>query len=351
MLENYFEYPAACTRTRGVRSKLLTETDWKNLTQSRDLFSALNFLVETEYRGFFEWTTLHADALPSLRRVEHTLRASTVSYIINILRFLSGAPAEALTVLIQKYELLNIKKTIRKLNQSERRENHLEINNYDLGRYSLCKNINWDDIKSQDELSEILKPTYYRYAYMKGQNLIEQGRNLMFFECMLEKVYYEQLISSIVKLEKNKSDSIRALIADYLDEVSLTTFVRLKYNHQLDYSTILPLLPLSGCRKITEQLLNKLSAASSMEDFFSMLAEDSNCKKTAGETLKKTIFNMRKLRERHCVKIFAEGLSLNIAPAVAFYFLKEQEVEDLISLLQCKRFNIEINNKLMCVNF
>ena len=60
---------------------------------------------------------------------------------------------------------------------------------------------------------------------------------------------------------------------------------------------------------------------------------------------------MRKIRELHCTKVFAKGLSMNIAPAVAFFFLKEQEVEDLISLLQCKRFNIEIDNELMCVNF
>ena len=344
MLRNYFEYPAACTRTRGVRSKLLTDADWKNLFQSRDLFSALNYLVETEYRSFFEWTTLHADALPSLRRVEHTLRASTVSYVINILRFLSGPPAETLTVLIQKYELLNIKKTIRRLNQSEQRENHLEISNYDLGRYSLCKNVNWDDIKNNDELSEILKSTYYRYAFLKGQNFIKQGHDLMLFECMLEKVYYDQLIDSIAKLEKTKSDSIRSLVADYLDEVSLTVFVRLKFNHQLDYSSILPLLPLNGCKRITESLLSKLSSAASYEDFFTMLAEETNCKKFAGENLKKTVSNIRKIREQHCIKVFSEGLSMNIAPAVAFFFLKEQEAEDLISLLQCKRFNIEIEN-------
>ena len=351
MLGNYFEYPAACTRTRGVRSKLLTNTDWKNLSQSRNLFTALNYLVETEYRSFFEWTTLHADALPSLRRVEHTLRASTVSYVINILRFLSGSPADVLTILIQKYELLNIKKTIRRLNQLERRENHLEISNYDLGCYGLCKNINWDDIKSSDELLKILKPTYYRYAYMKGHNLIEQGHDLMFFECMLEKVYYDQLIDSIGKLEKTKSDSIRSLVADYLDEVSLIAFVRLKFNHQIDYSSILPLLPLNGCNHITEHLLSNLSSAASSEDFFSMLAEETSCKKIVGENLKKTVLNMRKIREQHCIKVFAKGLSMNIAPAVAFFFLKEQEVEDLISLLQCKRFNIEIDNELICVNF
>ncbi len=351
MLGNYFEYPAACTRTRGVRSKLLSDTDWKNLSQSRDLFTALNYLVDTEYRVFFEWTTLHADALPSMRRVEHMLRSSTISYIINILRFLSGPPAEALTVLIQKYELFNIKKTIRRLNQPERRENHLKIDNYDLGRYSISKDVNWDDIKSFDELSEILKPTYYRYAYQKGHNFLSQGRDLMLFECLLEKVYYDHLISSVEKLDKTKSASTRSLLSDYLDEVALTTFVRLKYDHEMEFSSILPLLPLSGCKRISERLLEKLSSASDSEDFFDMLSEETNCKKIAGGNLKQTVYNIRKDREQHCTKVFAEGLSMSIAPAIAFFFLKEQEVDDLISLLQYKRFEMEIDDRLMCINF
>ena len=351
MLGNYFEYPAACTRTRGVRSKLLSSTDWKKLSQSRDLFSFLNYLVNTEYRSFFEWTTLHADALPSMRRVEHMLRSSTISYIINILRFLSGPPAEAITVLIQKYELYNLKKTIRRLNQPKRRENHLKIDNYDLGRYSICKNVNWDDIKNLDELSEILKPTYYRYAFLKGRNLLSENRDLMSFECLFEKVYYDHLISSIEKLDNNKSVSIRLLLADYLDEVSLTMFVRLKYDHKMEFSSILPLLPLKGCSRITDRLLEKLSSAFDSEDFFDMLSEETGCKKIAGENLKQTVYNMRKERIQHCAKIFAEGLSRNIAPAIAFFFLKEQEVDDLISLLQYKRFEIEIDNKLMGINF
>ena len=82
-----------------------------------------------------------------------------------------------------------------------------------------------------------------------------------------------------------------------------------------------------------------------------MLAEETNCKKIAGKNLKETIYNMRKNRLQNCTKVFAEGLSMSIAPAVAFFFLKEIEVNDLISLLQCKRFNIEINDELMCINF
>jgi len=351
MLGNYFEYPAACTRTRGVRSKLLSDADWKILSESRDLFSALNYLVDTEYHDFFEWTTLHADALPSMRRVEHMLRSSTISYIINVLRFLSGPPAEALTVLIQKYELFNIKKTIRRLNQPERRENHLKIDNYDLGRYSISKDVNWDDIKSFDELSEILKPTYYRYAYQKGHNFLSQSHNLMLFECLLEKVYYDHLTSSIEKLERTKSASTRSLLADYLDEVSLTMFVRLKYDHNMEFSSILPLLPLSGSKRVSERLLEKLSSVSDSEDFFNALSEETSWKNIAGENLKQTVYNMRKYRRRHCTKVFAEGLSMSIAPSIAFFLLKEQEVDDLISLLQYKRFDIEMDDKLMCINF
>jgi len=169
MLGNYFEYPAACTRVRGVRAKLLSEKEWADIARATDLYSALNLLVETEYRNFFDWTTLHADALPSLRRVEHNLRNSTIAYIINILRFLSGTPAEVPAALIQKYDLLNIKKTIRRLSQPRQEETHLKIDNYSLGKYSICPKVDWDKIKNFDELAEILKSTYYRYAYRQSK--------------------------------------------------------------------------------------------------------------------------------------------------------------------------------------
>ena len=350
MLGNFFEYPAACTRTRGVRAKLLSDSDWKNLANSNDLFSTLNYLVETEYRPFFDWTTLHADALPSLRRVEHNLRSSTVSYIINILRFLSGAPAEILVALIQKYELLNIKKTVRRLNQPPREDSHLKIENYNLGRFALCPKTDWDAIKNFDDLADSLKSTYYRYAYEKGRNLVAGG-DLMLFECLLEKVYYDYLISIIENIEKNNTGAIRSLFSFFFDEICLATFVRLKYDHNLDFSSTLPLLPLKGGKYISERLLEKLSSATDKDEFFERLAEDANCKNFAANSLKLTVANIRRARKKACSKTFAAGLTLSVAPEVAFYFLKEQEVDDLISLLQCKRFSIDVTDELICANF
>ena len=350
MLGNYFEYPAAYTRTRSVRAKLLSAEDWRVLTESKDLFAALSFLVETEYRDYFEWTSLHADALPSMRRVEHMLRRSTVSYIMKILRFLSGAPADVLVALVHKYELLNIKKTLRRLNQPERREHHLEIENYDLGRYGLVPGTDWDEIKNPGELGRALQPTCYGFAYQKGQSVFSESHDLLLFECTLEKVYYEELAAVVSRLSAVGISEARSLIGGYIDEVCLTTFTRLRCDHEMECSSILPLLPLAGAERIHEQLLLRLSEASDEEDVFELLGSESGWKGMTGVNLRETVSKLRKARLLKCRKVFSHGLSLNVAPAVAFYFLKDEEVAELIALLQSKRFGVELSAELHLVN-
>ena len=117
----------------------------------------------------------------------------------------------------------------------------------------------------------------------------------------------------------------------------------------MDFPAVLPLLPLSGSCKVNAVFLQKYADISDEEDFFDKLAGEKGWKHIAGSNLPETILNMRKNRIKYCRKIFVKGLSLNVAPAVAFYFLKEQEVEEIISLLQSKRFSVEPIKEIHCL--
>jgi len=309
--------------------------------EAHDLAAALDVLLASSYATCFEWTSLRPDALPSMRKIEHMLRASAIQSISGILRFLHGAPGGFIVGFLHRYELLNIKKTLRRLSQPERREHHLEIENYNLGRYALVPNIDWDKIADTQQLGQTLEPTYYRYAYRKGQAVFSESHDLLVFESALEKAYHDELAERAERLDCVAQAAVGEFLANYMDEVCLASFVRLKFEQNMEAPAILPLLSLRACDRVTEKLLWRLADAPDEDECVALLREERGWAQMAGNTLRETVHNLRKERQVMCRQVFRRASPLSLAPALAYYFLREQEVAEIIALLQTKRFRIQ----------
>ena len=326
-----FQTPAAYTRTRSIKSQLLKKEDWESLEHTSDLSSALNILLNTSYGTHFDFPSVQSDNLPLMRDVENVLRNSYISSTIKILRFLHGAQKDFLICFIQKYELLNLKKTIRRLSQSAEIDYGLKLKNYDLGRFSLLRKTNWDEIKDFNQLGKLLEKSYYQYAFRKGYAQFSEINDFFLFETLLEKAYYDELII------RAKGLGISDLLSNFFDEICLSSFLRFRFEFDMEAPAILPLIPINGSSFFTEKLFWKISELEVEDEVFDFLK-----KKVKGKNLKDAITNIKNARNKSCRKTFIKASPLSFPPILSYCFLKEQEVSEIIRLLQRKRFGLEM---------
>ena len=325
----FFQPPAAYTRTRSIKSQLLKDEDWQALEHTDNLTSALNALLNTSYATYFDFSLVQSDNLPLMRDVEHILRNSYISSSIKILRFLHGSQKDFLICFIQKYELLNLKKTIRRLSKSAEIDYGLKLKNYNLGRFSLLRKTNWDEIKDFKQLGKLLDETYYQFSFRKGYAQFTQTNDFFLFETLLEKVYYDELII------RSKGLGISDFLNIFFDEICLSSFLRFRFEFDMEAPAILPLIPIKGSSFFSEKLFWKISELEDADEVFDFLKM-----KVKGKNLKEKINHIKKNRQIKCRKIFITASPLNFLPVLSYCFLKELEVAELIMLLQRKRFGI-----------
>ena len=340
MAPGMFEYPAANTRARTIKAKLLQPQDWQALMNAADLPGALRVLGATDYRGALD--AAQAGGPASMRMIEHALRSTIIAAMQKLLRFLRGSSRTVPELLVQRYELLNIKKTLRRLSQPERRESRLAIANYELGSTALVKDIQWDELKTPEDLRKALDHTFYRRAYRMGVAAFSDSHDLLMFESRLEKAYYDELTNCTQGLGLTNCTQVRAVLGSYFDEVCLTAFARFRYQNGLDASAIYPLLPLKACRKLTEHFYWTLAATTSEAACIAALGAHARWARIAGSSLRETYQNLRRERLRLCRFAFVKSSPISPAPVIAYHFLKEIEAKDIMAVLHCKRFNVPV---------
>jgi vacuolar-type H+-ATPase subunit C/Vma6 len=343
MAFSLFEYPAANTLTRSIKARLLNASEWNAIVMADDLQVALNALLASDYGRNFEYSTVQANALPSLREVEHVLRATTIGAISKLLRFVHGTPAELLIGLLHRYELMNIKKTLRRLTQQEQRHNQLAIEDYRLDKYGLVPYLDWAGIRDVQALGLKLEKTYYAEVYRDGLAAFLENHDLLVFESMLEKEYHAELVRRVSNLSLIEQVHVSAFTGSYQDEVCLTALTRMRYRYRMDPPAILPLLPLEGCLNLNERIFWKIAAADDEEECMERLGTEHAWQQLAGETVKETVQNIRRTRRRESRKVFLRATPMRLTPLIAYYYLKEQEIIEIISLLQTKRFNLPVH--------
>jgi len=323
MIGSFFEYPAANTVTRCIKANLLHHAEWNSLVMADTLPAALNALLATSYGTVFDFSTVQQDALPSMRDVEHGLHTHTISSLLKTLRFLHGTPAMLIIMLLRRYELLNIKKTLRRLSQPGRKQNRLAIPDYDLGHYGLARGPHWETITDTQQLGRLLENTCYRNAYRDGLAAFGADNDLLVFESVLEKEYYTELNRCLEQLGFGEQEKLRTFTGSYLDEVCLTAFVRMKFQHGMAAPAILPLLPIEGCLRFSEQLFWRIADTGDEDACCEQLKKEWKWSVVAGDSLAETVQGIRRRRRAACRSTFLRGSPLGLGPMVAYYFLKE----------------------------
>jgi vacuolar-type H+-ATPase subunit C/Vma6 len=340
MLFSFCEYPAATTRTRSLKARLLQPADWQALGNAANLAAALAYLGTTGYQAALGADASQATMLPSLRTVEHALHRSLIGDMINVCRFVHGAAFNLLACLAQRYELINVTTQLRRLSQPERRTNHLATELYQLGLLALTSSASWSSCGSLNELGRMLEQTYLRNEFRLGLASFGDSHDLLRFESALDAAYLRELLARLGAVHDTCHQQMCRIIGTVLDELTLTGMVRFRFTHGLEAAAVYSLLPLHGCGRLGEHQFWELAKARTEDELCHALQTLPGWQTLAGATLRDTVLHVRRARQAACRAVFLRATPLSVAPTVAYFFMKEQEIADLICTLQMKRFNL-----------
>jgi len=337
MVSGMLHNVAASARAHGIRAHLLQAEDWHALLRAADLRAARELLARTPYRDAFAGPAATADSLPHMRTIEHALRSSTIQAMQLVLRFLRGGVRLLPRTLIQRYDLLNIKKTLRRLTQPERKDVRLAISNFDLGADAVVPRVAWDSVASLTDLGALLKQTYYRTAFERGFAAFSESHDLLMLESMLEKAYFDRLARTACMRRLPRRSPLRHLLGNYFDELSLTALVRLRFKNNIEPKTVFTLLPLDACLRLAKPLFWRVVQAANEPDCCALYSAAAHWAESTDNSLATVLHRLRRERQLLARRVFAQSMPVSGGPVVALYFLKELEVRDVVALLQAKR--------------
>lgn len=340
---NACEYAAVNSRVHCAKSRFLGASDWQGLMNAGSLAGAVQLLSGTAYGeglsalGNAEGGT---PGLVSLRATEHSLNQCFVSRFASHLRFLHGAPARCLKVLLGVYDLLNLKKLMRQECMGGDKD-FLSLELYDLGKASLLPRKKWAALAAGEKIGRSLEKTCYGEAYRSGMAAFAGERNIMQLELQIEKSYFSELHECLAECCGIGSGGLE-IFGLLTDEVCLQYAVRMRYSHGLEPSAILPLLPLKWAAHWNTDLFWRVSVGASEEEFLAALKAEKWWSGLKMESLAGTVRELRLLRARLCRNVLRSSSPLSFSPLAACFFLGRQELRDLTAVLQSKRFGREL---------
>lgn len=339
MIPGLFQYPAAVTRAHCGKAELLRPHEWRKIQNAGSVSDALNILFSTVYGEACGFSHVEENALPPMRTVEHAMRQSVIIRMTKIARFLEGAPERLVIRCIQKYDILNLKKTVRRLHNTQMRENHLAIDTYTLGTYSLLPHNDWDSFTTLAKCGEALENTWIGSTFSQAQAALQENDDLLLCEIRLEKAYITALRKECDALMS--ATGSREHIFRFIDMYNIITAARLRYSNAYEPAAAYPLLNLEAGDRFTEKVFWAATEMTDSEEYWRYISRIYHWEDEV-TTERDASIRMRTEQQNACKITFRGSTSLHLSPVIALYFMKECEVDDIVMILQSLRLGIDI---------
>ena len=329
------EFAAINSRIHYAKSRMLKGGDWQALAGAPDLRTAVGDLGSLPAGE--RLVSERVDGSLSLHLIEHSLQQNFITDMLAHMRFLSGASAEALRELVRVYDLMNLKKVLRiKLGyEGKDKMSELFVDLYDLGRHSLLRMEKWEELSSGGKIGNAFAGSCYEEDFKLDIELAGESAGLLRLETLIERSYFKNLFNCL-----RKSGGVE-LLRMYLDELCLEQMARLRYHFEMEIPAILPLTMLELSASFDEKLFMKLMKAEDERKFFALLSAEQAFKGYDCSSLGACLRSMRLKRMKECRTVLSCGAALSLKPLAALFMLRQQEIRDIVSALQIKRFQRE----------
>jgi len=331
-------FSAVNTKTRVLKSRLLSNRDYINLMQLDNVNEQIDYLKNnTVYGKVLE----DVDELDyDIQRIEINLKRYLIIQMEKIIRYFTGEYKEFYKTLLLRYEIEDLKLYLRAI---ERKEEIPNVACFFLNHSTFnCNKL--QNVGNLGEFIDGLKGTIY-YDILAPYKDEEGPKTIFYMEMNLDRLYFNQLKAKCKKLRKADREAFEYTLGENIDLLNIEWIYRgIKFYNLLPEELINYLLPhglefnYKDLKKMCYSDIDTLKEIV-LKSKYSFLFD----------TKKDVELFMERRIERYLYfkfkSLFKKG-HLNILITIAYFHLLEFEIRDIISMLEAKRYGFTLEDTI-----
>ena len=331
---------AILAKARAMYGKSLGETDYKQLTDCRNV---------SEVAAYLKSRTNYKDALVGLNenevhrgQLEPMLR-QTINYdIFALSRYAMNQSLIFTDFIISQAEIYQILRCVTLLNIGKADEFIYSVPESlkKVTKIDLEKMI---QVRSYDELVSALAGTKYAPAIRKFRPKDGERANIALLEAEMNNRNFGMVIEAIKTTRNGKDrDDLLNVITAMLDFRNISRIIRLKKYYHYNKERIVPLLIPYG--RLPERTKEELCDAGSVNEVFDMVSST-----YLGRLISKLQYNDISQLANALLSMYCKHhLRLSPNPTIvmiSYYYLKEIELTNIVNIIEATRYGLSADEK------
>ncbi|MCL2323485.1 MAG: V-type ATPase subunit [Oscillospiraceae bacterium] len=327
-------FHALNSKTKNLKGRLLSKNNFKDIIDLATVQDIANYLTLNSYYG----NAFKGYDIKDLNRekIEILLNLQFAKYMSKFRSYLSGDYKSLLEALFIKYEVDDLKTIIRGVFLNKNKEDIRKLIAY---KCELNK-LNYDSLiesNSVEELFEKLKGTIYQ-NHIKGSfdHIYDEG--LFNVEMSLDFAYYSKVRHVLSKIQGN--DTMRKILGIECDLLNLVWIYRSKKYYSLSPELIFNYTIYDHYR-FTPSSIKTLCYSKDLEEFHLNIIKEYTGLIDIGRDDFKNELAVFSYRHKEIKRIAKEN-EVDFATIFSFLELYKIEIDTIVSILECKRYNHNI---------
>ena len=335
MIIRALRYSYVQAKTRALKGKLLSPEDWRYLLKMRSLESILTYLSGTRYA---EALDLHAGKKPDVRTVSHAFHAELFREYTLLAMSMGRRGTRFLTSLLARYDADNLKTILRGIVRGAP-SSEIRLHLYNPGPLSSFPVVELLQVSQVPAALDVLHGTIFHGPVANALPHFNAARSLFPVEMAIDRAAMEHMTEAVQSLRVMDRQTVRGLVGEFIDFLNLSWLVRLIHIYGLSPEETINYMLSGGLRLALQDLGNLARSADLVALAGNLPVEYSQVLESADhwpdvERLLKRRFISR-LHGPFSRSPFQLGLQ------VAYLFMKETEIEALVSLTSAVHMGME----------
>lgn len=327
-------FHALNSKTKNLKGKMLSKNNFKDIINLATVQDIANYLaLNTYYSNAFKG---HNVTDLNREKIEILLNLQFAKYMSKFRNYLSGDYKSLLEALFIKYEVNDLKTIIRGIFLNKNKDDIRKLISYKCE----LNNLNYDSLiecNSIEELFEKLKNTIYK-NHIKGTFNHIDNEGLFNVEMSLDIAYYSKVRHVLVRIKD--SDFMKKILGIECDLLNLLWIYRSKKYYSLSPELIFN-YTIYDRYKFTSSSIKRLCYSKNLEEFQLNMPKDYADLIDIGRDDFKNELTVFSYRQKEIKKI-TKGNEIDFATIFSFLELYKIEIDMIVSILECKRYNHDI---------
>jgi V/A-type H+-transporting ATPase subunit C len=326
--------------TRTMLSELLTAADLESIARSESVQSAWLALRKTPYE---RWVP--EDPPGEVLAIERILREVTAARFRRSAHTLRGKPRQVSTALLARWDLDNLEFALRLWHSKDTSlQDYLTFPSFvnDIPIYDVV------EAETLEEIALILRHTPYFEPVSSSVRMYREKNSIFFVEIVLERDYYERLLSVIRELGGKDAAQAQRIVSAEIDLVNLSWLARLVEYYEVEPASFQAYM-IPAPSEISRRLAEPGVTTERLKDLRSRLVGERSAEGAEGTSHLDTIAMIEGMVSEAAVDTARSALAgypFSIACVFAFYLLKRTELKNLNTVFGGKEIGVPDNEIL-----